>query len=179
MHIRAENLGGGELVFLAADTRPLGATRFRIQPGSCPLRGSARAEPNRLISSDFFVRLDERTGAIRHLFSRSLGRELVDTNGPTFLNDYFYLPGSDVSGVQRNGRPRITIKENGPLVASLLVESDAPGCQRLSREVRVIEKLNRLELINTVDKLAVRAKEGVHFLRRPHRGRLHRVLPAP
>jgi alpha-mannosidase len=161
--VLSQRLSGGELVFLATETRPLGAARFKIQPGTCPIRGAARAEPTRLISSDFFVRLDERTGAINHLFSRSLGRELVVTNGATLLNDYFYLPGSDLSGLQRNGKPRITIKENGPLVASLLVESEAPGCQRLTREIRVIEKLNRLELINTVDKSAVRAKEGVHF----------------
>jgi len=73
------------------------------------------------------------------------------------------LPDSDVKGVQRNGKPRITVKEKGPLVASLLVDSTAPGCKRLTREIRVIDRLGRLEFINTVDKLAVRAKEGVHF----------------
>lgn len=161
--VPSQRLSSGELVFLASNVRPLGAARFRIQAGSCPVRGTVRAEPTGLICSNFFVRVDERTGAISHLFSRSLGRELVKTNGATALNDYFYLPGSDTSGVQRNSRPRITIKENGPLVASLMIESEAPGCRRLSREIRVIEGLNRLEFINTVDKLAVRAKEGVHF----------------
>jgi alpha-mannosidase len=48
-------------------------------------------------------------------------------------------------------------------VASLLIESDAPGCKRLLREVRVVDGLDYVEIINTVDKLAVRAKEGVHF----------------
>jgi hypothetical protein len=88
---------------------------------------------------------------------------MADTNQLTAVNDYFYLPGSDLSGVQRNGKPTIRIKEKGPLVASLLVDSSAPGCQRLTREVRVIDGLNRLEFINVVDKTAIRAKEGVHF----------------
>ena len=161
--VPSQRLGGGELVFLASDVPPMGAARFRIQPGSCPLGRGARAEPTRLISSDFFARVDEGTGAIKHLFSRALGRELVDTNGATALNDYFYLPGSEPAGAQRNGAPRITIKENGPLVASLLIQSQAPGCRSLTRELRVVEGLNRLEFIDTVDKLAVRAKEGVHF----------------
>jgi hypothetical protein len=97
------------------------------------------------------------------LFSRSLNRELVDAKAATALNDYFYLPGSDLKDLQRNGPPRISVKEKGPLVASLLIESDAPGCKRLLREVRVVDGLDSVEIINTVDKLPVRAKEGVHF----------------
>ena len=109
------------------------------------------------------MKIDERTGGIASLFSRLLNRELVDAKAATALNDYFYLPGSDLKGLQRNGPPRISVKERGPLVASLLIESDAPGCKRLLREVRVVDGLDYVEIINTVDKLPVRAKEGVHF----------------
>ena len=161
--VPSQRLRTGELVFLAARVPPFGASRFRVLSGLSPVRGGARAEPTRLISSDFFVRLDEQSGAIKYLYSRSVGREFVSTNAGTELNDYFYLPGSEVSGARRNGAPTIAIKENGPLVASLLVTSDAPGCKQLTREVRVIDGLNRLELIDTVDKLPIRTKEGVHF----------------
>ena len=57
----------------------------------------------------------------------------------------------------------ISVKEKGPLVASLLIESDAPGCKKLTREVRIVDGLDYLEIIDTVDKLPVRAVEGVHF----------------
>src|SRR5262249_40114977 len=86
-----------------------------------------------------------------------------DPKAATALNDFFYLPGSDLNGLQRNGVPKIRVKDNGPFVASLLIESEAPGCKRLLREVRVIDGLDRVEIINTIDKLPVRAKEGVHF----------------
>jgi hypothetical protein len=161
--VLSQRLSNGDLVFLASDVSPFSASRFHIQPGSCPTHGMARAEPTRLISSDFFVLLDEQTGVIKHLFGRKVGRELVDTNYGGGLNDYLYLPGADVNGVQRNGKPKIAIKENGPLVASLLIESDAPGCKKLIRELRVIDQTGRLEFIDTVDKLPIRAKEGVHF----------------
>ena len=62
-----------------------------------------------------------------------------------------------------NGPAKISVKEAGPLVASLVVESDAPGCKQLVREVRVIDGLDRVEIIDMVDKLPVRAIEGVHF----------------
>jgi hypothetical protein len=127
------------------------------------MRGAAKTEPTRLISSDFFIRIDEQTGAIKNLFSRLLGRDLVDTKSGSELNDYSYLPGSDLKSLQRNSSPHITVKERGPLVASLVIDSDAPGCKTLSREIRVVDGLNHVEIINTVDKLPVRAKEGLHF----------------
>lgn len=161
--VPSQRLSTGELVFVAPKVPPFGASRFRVQEGGRPVRGTARVEPTRLISSDFFVRLDEKTGSVKNLYSRSIGRELVDARAATAVNDYFYLPGSDIKGVERNGRPKIVVKERGPLVSSLVVESEAPGCRSLSREIRVIDGLDRLEFIDTVDKLPVRAKEGIHF----------------
>ena len=161
--VPSQRLVDGELVFLAKNLPPFGSKRYRIQNGSVPRRGTTRAEIPRLISTDFFVRVSDQTGGISHLFSRVLGLELVPTNTPTGLNEYFYLPGSDLANVERNATPRITVKEPGPLVASLLVESAAPGCRSLRREIRVIDGLNRVEIIDTIDKLPVRSKEGIHF----------------
>ena len=135
-----------------------------------------KAEGATLTHPEFTVKIDPRTGGIASLFSRTLKRELVDASAATALNDYFYLPGSDLKGLQRNGPPRISVKETGPLVASLLIESDAPGCKRLLREVRVVDGLDYVEIINTVDKLPVRAKEGIHFgfgFNVPERHRAH------
>ena len=91
-----------------------------------------------------------------------MGHEAAPPNGRG-LNDYFYVPGKDPKDAQRNGPVKITVKEAGPLVASLLVECDAPGCRKLTREVRLIDGIDRVDLINVVDKEKIRTKEGVHF----------------
>jgi len=161
--VPSQRLASGELVFLARKVPAFSAVRFRVEGGAASARGSVKAEANTLVHPDFTVRIDEQTGAIVSLFSRLLNRELVDTNAATALNDYFYLPGSDLKDLQRNGSPRISVKERGPLVASLLIESAAPGCKRLLREVRVVDGLDAVEIIDTIDKLPVRAKEGLHF----------------
>ncbi len=161
--VPSQRLTSGELVFLARKVPALSAQRFRVEAGPAPVRGSVKAEVPTLVHPDFTIRIDEHTGGIVSLFSRMLNQELVDAKAATALNDYFYLPGSDLKDLERNGTPRITVKESGPLVASLLIESDAPGCKRLLREVRVVDGLDSVEIINTVDKLPVRAKEGVHF----------------
>ena len=161
--VPSQRLTSGELVFLAPTVPPFSAKRYRVEAGAAPARGAVRAEGATLGHPDLTVKIDAKTGGIVSLFSRSLNRELVDAQAATALNDYFYLPGSDLKGLQRNSPPRISVQEPGPLVASLLIESDAPGCKRLRREVRVVDGLDYVEIINTVDKLPVRAKEGIHF----------------
>jgi hypothetical protein len=161
--VPSQRLANGQLVFLARKVPAMSAERFRVETGAAPARGSVKAEANMLVHPEFTVRIDEHTGAIVSLFSRLLDRDLVDAKAATALNDYFYLPGSDLKGLERNGPPSISVKEKGPLVASLLIESDAPGCKRLLREVRVLDGLDSVEIIDTIDKLPVRAKEGIHF----------------
>ncbi len=166
--IPSQRLTTGELIF-----RPsLGAyagRRFYVaaRAAKSPPFVGASAEGTTLASGrssdapSLRMRLDEQTGAIVSLVWD--GHEFVDPQAPTAVNDYFYLPGSDLSSLQRNGPVKISVKERGPLVASLLVESEAPGCRTLTREVRVHALRNYVEIINTVDKLPVRTKEGVHF----------------
>jgi hypothetical protein len=153
----------GERAFLARNVPAFSAKRFHLKAGAAPAPGKVKAEGATLSHPDITVKIDERTGGIASLFSRKLHRELVDAKAATALNDYFYLPGSDLKDLQRNGPPRISVEENGPVVASLLILSDAPGCKALSREVRVVDGLDYVEIIDTIDKLPVRDKEGVHF----------------
>jgi hypothetical protein len=164
----SQKLTSGELVFRPCVGGFVSRRWYIVddKPLKAPFKG-ARAEGTTLTTWDSAVergltlRLDETTGAIASLLYDR--HELVDTNAPTALNDYFYLPGSDLKRLQRNGPVKISVKERGPLIASLLVESDAPGCRKLTREYRLHALRNYVEIIDTVDKAPVRAKEGVHF----------------
>jgi hypothetical protein len=136
-------------------------TEVRERFPAAKAQGLTLSASNSAVARWLTLRLDEKTGGIASLIYD--GRELVDPKAATALNDYFYLPGSDLKKLERNGPVKISVKEKGPLVASLLVESDAPGCHKLTREYRLHALRNYIEIINTVDKKAVRAKEGVHF----------------
>jgi len=166
--IISQRLTSGELVFRPCVGGFVSHRWYIVddKPLEAPFEG-ARAEGATLTTSDSAVergltlRVDEKSGAIASL--QSDGHEYADTNAPMGLNDYFYLPGSDLKGLQRNGPVRISVKNKGPLIASLLVESDAPGCNKLTREIRAHALRSYVEIIDTVDKKAVRTKEGVHF----------------
>jgi hypothetical protein len=157
--VPSQRLSSGELVFLAQGVPALGAKRYQVQAGAAPSAGNARADGVTLTAPRFTVKLDEATGAIVSLRQPGLDAELVDGK----LNEYLYLPGANLKDVKPCGPVKITVKEPGPLVASLLVESDAPACRRLTREVRLVDGLDRVELVDQVDKLPVRTPEGLHF----------------
>ncbi len=175
--VPSQRLSSGELVFLAQDVPALGAKRYRVEPGAARAEGvwrlsvsnvfafqgasadNAPAKSVTLTTGRFTVKLDGDTGAIVSLRQEGLDAELVDGK----LNEYLYLPGANLKDVKPCGPAKITPKESGPLVNSLLIESEAPSCRRLVREVRVVKGLDRVEFIDQVDKLPVRTPEGLHF----------------
>lgn len=160
--VRSQRLSSGELVFVAEKVPPFAAKRFVLKAGVCDLPISIKSEETSLISPEFSIRLDPKSGGIVSLVSRSLKKDLAEPSSGG-INEYWYLPGSDLKELKRAGSAKVSLKESGPVLASLLVESEAPGCRRLSREVRLVPGLPWVEVINIVDKLPVRAKEGVHF----------------
>jgi len=117
------------------------------------------------------VRLDEQSGGIVELRAKDIEANMVDTSSGEAINDYLYLKGDKLADLKRNGQVRISLKEQGPLVASLIVESEAPGCNKLSREIRMVAGFDHVELINNMDKKRLEArsyedtegKESVNF----------------
>jgi alpha-mannosidase len=159
----SQRLSTGELVFLAREIPPFGARRFRLTSKPAPARGQARASGNTLETKLLRVELDPGSGAVKSLHLAGVKSDFVDPKAPVGLNDFRYLLGTDASKAKGNGPVKITVLEAGPLVAALRIESDAPGCTNLIREVRVVDGLDRVELINHVDRKSVREKDGVHF----------------
>ena len=150
--VPSQRLLSGELVFLAKDVPALGANRFSVVAGQAHVAKRATALGATLDSGRVRLRLDEQTGAIVELTAKGIKENFADTSSGHGLNDYLYLVADDLKDLQRNGPVTIRVGEPGPLVASLIVESAAPGCHKLTREVRVVADLDYVELINDVDK---------------------------
>ncbi|MCX6224835.1 MAG: glycoside hydrolase [Bacteroidia bacterium] len=159
----SQRLTNGDLVFLARDIPPLGARRYRLVKGSAGGASRFLVTGNTLSDGLITLQLNPETGSISRVRLSDPKIEWVDTTAFSGLNEYLYVEGLNPAEARRSGKASIRLKENGPLVASFLVESEAPGCRSLQREVRLVHGLDRVELINTLDKEMVRAKESVHF----------------
>jgi len=165
MPVPSQRLSGGELAFLARDVEPMGATRFILteSPATGPPAKTAYVEDATLGNDAIELAVDGQTGAITSLIWKETGVDLAGGDKSVGLNDYFYVTGTIPGEPRRNGPVSVTVTEKGPLVAALRVESDAPGCRRLIRELRVVAGMERVDLVNVIDKEKVLEKESVHL----------------
>lgn len=170
--VPSQRLSTGELVFCASNIPPFAAKRFKVTAGAAindltPAVASGNTLDNGLVH----ITVDEKTGGIVELTEKGIDGNFVDTSGGESLNDYRYLPGSDLADLKGNGPVTIRAGEKGPLVASLIIESAAPGCKSLHREIRIVAGEDQIELDDLVDKAripgddyhAIASKESVNF----------------
>lgn len=120
------------------------------------------AQGNTLDNGIVRVVINPKTGDISSLTYGA--HEFVDSKAACNLNSYRYLHGDDSPDkASGTGNVKISIRENGPLVSTLLVESEAEGCNSLSREVTIIAGQPQVEIANRIDKQAILKKEGIHI----------------
>lgn len=161
--VPSQRLTTGELAVLVELVPPLGAKRLFVGKGQAFQGGGAVVSGDSLEDEDIVLHVSEQSGAIDSLRWKRKDISLVDNQKAAGLGEYFYLPGTDPAKALHLTGVRVRVKENGPLMASLMIEGNAPGARAYSSEVRLVAGLNRVDIITKIDKLAVREKESVHF----------------
>lgn len=161
--IPCQILSSGDLVFIAKDVPALGCLKFRLVEGNylCPAMLQARSTTY-LDNGIINLRIDPESGDVYSIIMD--GEEFVNKQDMAGINSFRYLQGSNSSGrALKPTNVRLAIGENGPIVNSIIIESDAAGCNGLIREVSLIKGSQSIEFKNTVDKMDIQDKEGIHF----------------
>jgi hypothetical protein len=138
-----------------------GRHQYRVGIGNGSRQGFVSVEGSTMQNGILKVEVDRDTGAIKGLFLRGIQENFVDQG--TGLNAFRYVLGEHAAGAESNGPASVKVIEAGPLVGVIRVESEAPGCRKLVREIRMAHGQDRVEIINHVDRLSVREKDSVHF----------------
>lgn len=158
-----QRLQSGNLVFWADKIPALGYRNYKLVAGENKQTSILQAPSTTQLDNGIVsLRLDPLTGDVVEL--RYQNEEFVDAEALVALNSYRYLEGDNSAG--RAHKPmhvRISVGESGPLVNSLIIESEAKGCNSLRREVRLLQGSAAVEFDNIVDKQAILDKEGIHF----------------
>jgi hypothetical protein len=147
----SQRLSTGELAVWVEEVPAFGAKRLTFAQGKPRAFGQATADGSALSNGMISVVLDAITGGVKQFRWDPMGVDFAHS-GDVGLNEFFYVPGFDPKAAVRNGPVILRVKEAGPLVASIVVESPAPGCNQLSRELRVIHGVPRLDIVDAVDK---------------------------
>jgi len=159
--IPSQRLSDGTLAIYVNNLPALSSKIYHIRNGSLKNRIDKNTVDNSLQNEFFTIKIDPYTGTISSFQLNRDNVELIRNAIP--LNKYFYVPGKNPDSAQYLSNIRVSIKEHGDLVSSILVQADAPGCKNFSTEYRVYHGINRLDIINDLNKKAIREKEGVHF----------------
>ena len=151
--VPSQRLSNGELAILVKSIPPYSSKRFQISKGKSFKEGLLKIQGTTIDNGLLSVSIDPKTGAIASLKSaNNKNINLVNTSSGYGLNDYAFLDSAKLNDIKKIDQTKITIKENGPLVASLLIESEAQGCNKLTREVRLIAGAEHVDLVNIADK---------------------------
>lgn len=155
-------LSDGRLAFWAADVDALGAKKYRLSSKPSKRVSLMRMEENVLDNGIVKLKVSPETGDVISLVYG--GEEFADNKSMSALNSYRYLKGDDEgSRATKAYNVKVSVKERGPLVNSLLVESDAEGCSELKREIILVAGQPYVSFCNILDKIATTDKEGIHF----------------
>ncbi len=102
-----------------------------------------------------------KNGAISSLRLSGQDFEYASSDG---LNTYHYSGHRSTDPVTDTPVRSIALTDNGPVSATLRIESDAPGCNSLIRDITLYRGLQRVDIVNTLDKQDIRKKENVRFV---------------
>lgn len=155
-----QKMADGSWAFLAKNIPAMSSVQYTLRKVVKAGSNTLSASGNTISNETYSIQIDSETGDISTLTVKKDNRNLASGKG---LNGYVYT-GTDAQNPLSNGKPIISISENGPVMVALKIVSDAPGCHKLTREVRLIKGLDRVEIINTIDKENVYAKENVRFV---------------
>ncbi len=163
--VASQRLGSGELAFVAREVPPFGVRRYSVVKGDGSKHGAAKATGLTIANDILLVEINPQSGAIQSLRCKGIAGDLVDGSQGQGINDYLYIIGRDPAqdNHRMEGPVKVTVEDAGPVVATLSIESAAPGCARLTRKVRIFEGGDTVELINIVDKKKELRPEGVYF----------------
>jgi hypothetical protein len=158
--VPSQRLATGELAFRADSVPALGARRYVIDDGPVAEAALGEQRGNVIANRDFRVEVDTLRGTFS-LFCRTLNWDLA---GPGGLNEYVYVAGRDPQGAMNAERPLVRVTERGPLVWTLEVGGSAPGSdQGIRSEIRLYDGLDRIDVINTIDKTRTYDPEAVLY----------------
>jgi alpha-mannosidase len=151
--VPSQRLSTGEFAFLAENVPPLGSASFHLSAGA-PHVPAKRVTALEGVLDNGIVRakVDSKTGNIVELTFNKSARNLADTSRGEAINQYLFLEGKDTLKVSTSGPVSIAIEDPGPLVATIRIESSAPGCVDLVRRVRLKASADWIEISNVVNK---------------------------
>ena len=161
--VETQRLYDGRWAFVAENIPALSSEVYQIvSKKKSSRRFVSMIAENKILNNGIVrVEIDEVKGTISSFKRVGDSYEYASNSG---LNDYLYTGryASDPQGIEQI--LNIRVLDDGAVAATLRIESKAPGCNTLWRDVTVYKGIDRVDICNTLDKQDILDFENVRFV---------------
>ncbi len=153
--------------FLAQNVPPFGYKVYQFVPESIEVPKSRivlDAPSGSIHNPVWEIKVEKETGAMKTLQHRPTNRQFADSESEYGINQYLHVLGPN--GRESKGADQVYIsagEESNGLSTELAIQLEAQGVESLQQKVILYEHLNRVDLINIMNKSDIREKEAVRF----------------
>jgi hypothetical protein len=159
------------------DVPPLGYRTYRVLAGNTPRKPDPVCSPSDTLQNGYYrLILDPQSGAIRSMFDKALGQELLDPARSWQMGQFIYERLSDrhhMEGYRLGDHTRTTLRGvrtkpgvDGPIWQSVVVSGTADGFageDGITCEIRLFKTARRVDLLFKGRKTAVGDPEAVYI----------------
>lgn len=141
----------GSLLFIAKDVPPFGSVRYTIEKGDTPKMQPVGISKTGLDNGIIHVLVDTVNGGIISVRKKGIENEFADLSKGK-LNEFLFLDSNKVNELGHNGPVQISVLEQGPVLSTLRITSQAPGCSLFRTDLTMLTGMDFVVIVNTVDK---------------------------
>ncbi|RJP63864.1 MAG: hypothetical protein C4539_15395 [Ignavibacteriales bacterium] len=160
--IPTQILSNGDIVFTAKDIPPFGYRKYNFVNTNIELVIKAEYTGNTISGRFYSLGIDELNSSIKLLSKNGSSINLVDTTNGLALNQFIHT-GKNGENPSYVTSGKIINQENGDVLQSLTLQSEAKGCNSLTQQITLYNDLDKIEILNVIDKKKDYSKESIRF----------------
>lgn len=158
--------GTKRVMLWAENVPPLSWKTYPVK--NLPASAEPSGEPGHVIENRYYrIEADTTTGALKSVYDKELKKELVDPNAPYGFNEYVYIAGQgkDAKDMTRAVKRPVptTMIYKWPGYQSLLIGTSGYKTPYCGVEIRLYDRMKRIDFINRLRKEATYDKEAGYF----------------
>ncbi len=162
--IKTQKLKDGSLVFISNEIPAYSSKIYKLyknKKGSIAiLNGRERTIEN----DNYKITLDDTTGVVEELLWKEKNINLVSDGKFSGLNEYIYVEGRQPDNQTKAKDVQIIVEDIGTVMISIkAIYNNVKGCNSLSTTYKIYYGLDRIDIVNELDKKEIYEQEGVHF----------------
>ncbi len=140
-----------ELHFKADNVPAAGYKTFKLVPrADAPTFDSPLSVSTTRLENEFYkIVVDPKTGTIESILDKDANQELVDTDAEHAVNQLI-VKNAKTTRLKTPTGAKVAIGQQGPIHASLLITSRAPGCPQVTQEIVLHAGIKRIDFNNRV-----------------------------